>query len=75
MDMENHKWDHKQEKNPVLKQIRSNGLFLTGRTMINFVNDYFVNIATALTVLYKMHQNSSACRHQWWFPVFLTLLV
>ena len=49
MDMENHKWDHKQEKKSCIKTYKSNGLFLTGITMINFVNDYFVNIATTLT--------------------------
>ena len=47
--MVNHKWNLKQEKNPALKQIISDGLVLTGKVMADFVNDYFVNIAAILT--------------------------
>ena len=38
-----------KRKNPVLKQIAYNGLVLTGGVMADFVNNYFVSIATTLT--------------------------
>ena len=38
-----------KKNNPALKQIISDGLIFTGKVMADFVNDYFVNIATILT--------------------------